>query len=65
MTYSNATDVLGILLERIEGKSLQDVLTERVLGPLNMADTGFFVGAAQPRSHRHHVQARGRRHAQP
>src|SRR6185369_8946737 len=29
MTYSNATDVLGILLERIEGKSLQDVLTER------------------------------------
>src|ERR1700742_127288 len=45
MTYSNATDVLGILLERIEGKSLQDVLTERVLGPLNMADTGFFVAS--------------------
>jgi CubicO group peptidase (beta-lactamase class C family) len=45
MTYSNATDVLGILLERIEGKSLQDVLTERVLGPLNMVDTGFFVAA--------------------
>ncbi len=43
LTYSNATDVLGILLERIEGKSLQDVLAERVLGPLNMADTGFFV----------------------
>jgi CubicO group peptidase (beta-lactamase class C family) len=34
---------LGIALERIEGKSLQDVLTERILGPLNMADTGFFV----------------------
>jgi CubicO group peptidase (beta-lactamase class C family) len=45
MTYSNATDVLGILLERIDGKSLQDVLTERVLGPLNMADTGFFVAS--------------------
>ncbi|MGE2689864.1 serine hydrolase domain-containing protein [Mycolicibacterium pulveris] len=43
MTYSNATDVLGIILERIEGKSLQDVLTERILGPLKMADTGFFV----------------------
>jgi CubicO group peptidase (beta-lactamase class C family) len=43
LTYSNATDVLGILLERIEGKSLQDVLTERVLGPLDMIDTGFFV----------------------
>jgi len=43
LTYSNATDVLGILLERLEGKSLQDVLAERVLGPLGMADTGFFV----------------------
>jgi CubicO group peptidase (beta-lactamase class C family) len=47
LTYSNATDVLGILLERIEGKSLQDVLSERILGPLNMVDTGFFVA---PRS---------------
>jgi CubicO group peptidase (beta-lactamase class C family) len=45
VTYSNATDVLGILLERIEGKPLQDVLAERVLGPLNMADTGFFVAS--------------------
>jgi CubicO group peptidase (beta-lactamase class C family) len=45
VTYSNATDVLGILLERIEGKSLQDVLTERILGPLNMVDTGFFVAS--------------------
>src|SRR4051812_21699195 len=43
LTYSNATDVLGILLERSEGKSLQDVLTEGFLGPLGMADTGFFV----------------------
>ncbi|TFV58983.1 class A beta-lactamase-related serine hydrolase [Mycobacterium sp. PS03-16] len=45
MTYSNATDVLGILLERIEGKSLQEVLTERVLGPLGMADTAFYVAS--------------------
>lgn len=44
LTYSNATDVLGILLERIEGTSLQDVLTERILGPLGMVDTAFFVG---------------------
>lgn len=43
LTYSNATDVLGILLERIEGKPLQEVLTERVLGPLEMADTAFYV----------------------
>lgn len=45
VTYSNGTDVLGIVLERIEGKSLQDILTERILGPLNMSDTGFFVPA--------------------
>ncbi|KUI36126.1 hypothetical protein AU195_04525 [Mycobacterium sp. IS-1496] len=43
LTYSNATDVLGILLERIEGKPLQEVLTDRILGPLGMADTAFYV----------------------
>ena len=46
LTYSHATDVLGIALSRIEGKPLSDVLTERVLGPLGMSDTGFSVGAA-------------------
>lgn len=43
LTYSHATEVLGIALSRIEGKSLQDVLTERVLQPLGMSDTGFYV----------------------
>ena len=43
MTYSNSTDVLGILLERIEGRSLQEVLADRLLSPLGMADTAFFV----------------------
>lgn len=43
LTYSNATDVLGVLLERIEGRSLQQVLTDRVLGPLGMDDTAFYV----------------------
>ncbi|OAN28667.1 serine hydrolase domain-containing protein [Mycolicibacterium iranicum] len=46
LTYSHATDVLGIALSRIEGKPLSDVLAERILGPLGMADTGFSVGAA-------------------
>ena len=46
MTYSHATDVLGIVLSRIEGKSLADVLSERIFGPLGMADTGFSVGTA-------------------
>jgi CubicO group peptidase (beta-lactamase class C family) len=45
LTYSHATDVLGIMLSRIEGKSLQDVLAERIFGPLGMSDTGFFVSA--------------------
>jgi CubicO group peptidase (beta-lactamase class C family) len=46
LTYSHATDVLGILLARIEGKPLADVLTERIFGPLQMVDTGFSVGTA-------------------
>jgi CubicO group peptidase (beta-lactamase class C family) len=45
MTYSHATDVLGIILSRIEGKKLHEVLAERIFEPLNMRDTGFFVSA--------------------
>jgi len=41
-----ATDVLGILISRIEGKPLHQVLDERILGPLQMTDTGFFVTPA-------------------
>lgn len=43
LTYSHSTDVLGIALSRIEGKPLARVLAERVLDPLGMADTGFFI----------------------
>ena len=43
LTYSHATEVLGILLSRIEGKPLHEVLQERIFGPLAMADTGFFI----------------------
>ncbi|WP_059019959.1 serine hydrolase domain-containing protein [Mycobacterium sp. M26] len=43
LTYSHATEVLGILISRIEGKSLHAVLTERIFEPLGMADTGFFI----------------------
>jgi CubicO group peptidase (beta-lactamase class C family) len=43
LTYSQATEVLGIALSRIEGKPLHRVLAERVLEPLGMSDTGFFV----------------------
>lgn len=43
LTYSQATEVLGIILSRIEGKSLQTVLDERILGPLGMSDTGSLL----------------------
>jgi len=46
LTYSHATDVLGIALSRIEGKSLADVLTGRIFEPLGMSDTGFSVSTA-------------------
>lgn len=41
--YSMATDVLGAVIERIEGKPFADVLQERLFGPLGMVDTGFKV----------------------
>jgi len=43
MTYSHATDVLGIILSRIDGKELHEVLNDRIFEPLGMTDTGFFV----------------------
>jgi CubicO group peptidase (beta-lactamase class C family) len=41
--YSHATEVLGFLIGRVEGKPYRDVLIEKVLGPLGMADTDFWV----------------------
>jgi len=41
--YSRATDVLGALLERLHGKTLDVVLHEQIFMPLGMVDTGFWV----------------------
>lgn len=41
--YGRSTDVLGRVLEVLEGKPLGEVLQERVFGPLGMADSGFYV----------------------
>lgn len=41
--YSRATDVLGRLVEAISGKSLGALLSETILQPLGMLDTGFSV----------------------
>ena len=42
--YSVATDVLGRLVEVLRGQPLDVVLSEHVLGPLSMRDTGFVCG---------------------
>ncbi|WP_158923131.1 serine hydrolase [Acidisphaera sp. S103] len=44
--YSRSTDVLGRLVEVISGQTLGTFLSERVLTPLGMTDSGFSVPAA-------------------
>lgn len=41
--YSVATDVLGHVVERASGQSLDDFFRERIFEPLGMMDTGFWV----------------------
>jgi CubicO group peptidase (beta-lactamase class C family) len=41
--YSKSTDLLGLLIERIEDAPLADVLKRRLFDPLGMTDTGFSV----------------------
>ena len=41
--YSLSTDVLGRVVEIVEGASLGEVLQERLFGPLGMVDTAFFT----------------------
>jgi CubicO group peptidase (beta-lactamase class C family) len=44
--YSVATDVLGRVVEVVTGQSLEDAFAERVLGPLGMTDTRWWVDDA-------------------
>jgi CubicO group peptidase (beta-lactamase class C family) len=41
--YSRSTDLLGLLIERIEDAPLGDIFQRRIFGPLGMKDTGFTV----------------------
>ena len=41
--YGHSTDLLGLLIARIEDAPLGDVLERRIFGPLGMKDTGFAV----------------------
>jgi CubicO group peptidase (beta-lactamase class C family) len=43
--YSKSTDILGRVIEVVTGKSLGAFLTERILAPLQMAETAFHTGA--------------------
>jgi CubicO group peptidase (beta-lactamase class C family) len=45
--YSHATDVLGRVIEVVAGKSLYEVEQQRLLEPLGMKDTAFYVTDAR------------------
>ncbi|MGB1666424.1 MAG: serine hydrolase domain-containing protein [Pseudohongiellaceae bacterium] len=41
--YGHSTDVLGAVLEVASGQTLDDLLEDRIFGPLSMEDTSFWV----------------------
>jgi CubicO group peptidase (beta-lactamase class C family) len=41
--YGHSTDLLGLLIARMEQATLGEVLKRRIFDPLNMVDTGFIV----------------------
>jgi CubicO group peptidase (beta-lactamase class C family) len=45
--YGQSTDLLGLLIARMEDAPLGDVLERRIFGPLGMKDTGFTVPAGK------------------
>ena len=45
--YNTGASVAGVLIERVAGAPIAEVLCERVFEPLGMADTGFYVPAAK------------------
>ena len=45
--YSVATDVLGYLIELVSERTLDTFIDERIIKPLSMEDTGFYVPEAK------------------
>ena len=41
--YNSGSDILGVLISRVAGTSLEEVLRERIFAPLSMNDTSFRV----------------------
>jgi len=60
--YGHSTDLLGLLIARIEGAPLGEVLARRIFRPLGMADTGFIVPREKQgrRAGMHGFDAQGR-----
>jgi CubicO group peptidase (beta-lactamase class C family) len=45
--YNSGSDILGVLIARVSGQTLETFLRERIFAPLGMKDTGFSVPAAK------------------
>ena len=45
--YGYNTDILGLLIERVSGMSLDDYIRRTITGPLGMTDTHFFLPEAK------------------
>src|SRR5829696_509144 len=45
--YNSGSDILGVLISRVAGTSLEEFLRERIFVPLGMNDTAFSVPAAK------------------
>ncbi len=45
--YNSGSDILGVLIARASGGTLETFLRERIFDPLGMADTGFSVPEAK------------------
>jgi len=41
--YGYNTDILGVVIEKVSGKSLEEFITSRILTPLGMKDTHFYL----------------------
>jgi CubicO group peptidase (beta-lactamase class C family) len=45
--YNSGSNILGVLISRVAGTSLEEFLRERIFAPLGMNDTSFSVPASK------------------
>lgn len=41
--YGYSVDILGVVVEKVSGKTLEEFFNERIIKPLDMKDTSFFL----------------------